>query len=258
MHAQLLRTFVMHHPPEKPAVVRSKFAWKSIGILVAMALTIYVFIAYIIAPFLWTRYERRHPWLADAPDVTHIRDGHPGDPLNVALVGSEAEVERIMAAAGWYAANPLGIQSDVRIAVDTVLERPYDEAPVSNLYLFGRKEDLAYEQPVGDDPRRRHHVRFWRCARSDESGRPVWIGAVTYDERVGLSHTTGQITHHIAPDVDKERDRLLDGLQKTGLLASVEIINGFHTTLEGKNGGGDAWRTDGRLFIGRIHPQSLQ
>jgi hypothetical protein len=208
----------------------------------------------VIAPLVWKRYEHRHPWLADAPDVTHIKDGHPGDPLNVALVGAEDEVKEIMKAAGWYPANPLGIKSDLRIAADTVLERPYDEAPVSNLYLFGRKEDLAYEKPVGDDPRRRHHVRYWRSPKPDESGRTVWMGAVTYDARVGLSHTTGQITHHIAPDVDAERDRLFDELEKTGRLASVEAIAGFHKVLEGKNGGGDPWHTDGRLFVGVIRP----
>jgi hypothetical protein len=215
-----------------------------------MSMVAYVLAAYVVAPWLWSRYERRRPWLADAPNVTRLKDGHPGDPLNVALAGAEEEVHTIMRAAGWYPANPLGIESDLRIAADTVLERPYDEAPVSNLYLFGRKEDLAFEKPVGDDPQRRHHVRFWQCAQPNEDGRPVWIGAVTFDKGVGLSHTTGQITHHIDSDVDAERDRLFNELKTTGRLASVEIIDGFHQVLQGKNGGGDLWRTDGRLFLG--------
>src|SRR6185369_11715834 len=104
-----------------------------------------------------------------------------------------------MLAAGWHAADPLGLRSDLEIAADTVLARPYEDAPVSNLYLFGRKEDLAFEQPAGDDPRRRHHVRFWKSSKVDDQGRPAWVGSATYDQRVGLSHTTGQITHHIAP-----------------------------------------------------------
>jgi hypothetical protein len=41
-----------------------------------------------------------------------------------------------------------------------VFKRPDDEAPVSTLYLFGRKEDLAFEKPVGGSPKERHHVRF--------------------------------------------------------------------------------------------------
>ena len=73
-----------------------------------------------------------------------------------------------------------------------VFKRSYDDAPVSSLYLFGRGEDLAFEQPVGDDPRQRHHVRFWRIEEVDPDGLPVWIGAAIYDRRVRLSHTTGQ------------------------------------------------------------------
>src|SRR5271168_2343313 len=45
-----------------------------------------------------------------------------------------------------------------RIVADSVLRRPDDDAPVSNLFLFGRKQDLAFEQPVGGGPRRRHHL----------------------------------------------------------------------------------------------------
>ena len=33
-----------------------------------------------------------------------------------------------------------------------------DQAPVSSLYLFGRKEDLAFEKQVGDDPRQVAHL----------------------------------------------------------------------------------------------------
>jgi hypothetical protein len=120
------------------------------------------------------------------------------------------------------------------------------------LYLFGRKQDFAFEQPVGDDPRRRHHVRFWRSPETDDQGRPAWFGAVTYDERVGLSHTTGEITHHIGPDVDAERDKLIADLQKAGKLTETYWIDNFQPQHEGKNGGGDPWRTDGRLEVGVI------
>jgi len=29
-------------------------------------------------------------------------------------------------------------------------------------------------------------------------------------------------------------------------------VSGFHTIREGRNGGGDPWHTDGRLFVGVI------
>ncbi len=212
----------------------------------------YVIVAYALMPLIWKFYVHRHPALDDVPGITHTTTGIPGDPVNVALVGTRAEVESIMLAAGWYAADALGLEADLRIATDTVLERPYGAAPVSSLYLFGRKEDLAYEKPVGDDPRQRNHVRFWQSTRNDPDGRPVWMGSATYDERVGLSHTTGEITHHIGADVDAERGRLLHDLEQTGQLSETYTVNNFHKVREGRNGGGDPWHTDGGLSVGVI------
>lgn len=215
-------------------------------------LLVYVAAAYLFVPAFWLRYAEHHPSLDDVPGITHTKTGIPGDPINVALIGTEAQVKHIMAAAGWYPADALSVRSDLRIATDTVLKRQYDDAPVSSLYLFGRKEDLAFEQPVGDNPRHRNHVRFWRSNEAPVDGRPVWVGAASYDERVGFSHTTGEVTHHIAPDVDAERDHLFDDLKQTGDLADSYTVDGFHKTLKGRNGGGDPWYTDGRLFVGVI------
>src|SRR5262249_23603625 len=157
------------------------------------------------------------------------------DPLNVALIGTEAELKNIMRAAKWHPADPLSLRSDLRIAVDSVLKRPYDDAPVSSLYLFGRKEDLAFERPVDNNPRQRHHVRFWKTEVVDEDGRPVWVGSAIFDDRVGLNRRTGQITHHTAPDIDAERDKLFHDLRQTGDLAEEFIVTGFHKVREGRN-----------------------
>jgi hypothetical protein len=217
-------------------------------------LLLYLLTAYLIAPAVWVRYARRHPSFDEIPRITYTGDGHPGDPLNVSLIGTERQVKTIMVAAKWYPADPLTFRSCLEIASATVLKRPYDAAPVSNLYLFGRKEDLAFEQPVGRDPRHRHHVRFWRTENVDSDGRPIWIGAAIYDKKVGFSHTTGQITHHTGADIDAERDYLFRCLERTGDLVEVFVVNDFHKIREGKNGGGDPWHTDGNLYTGVIRP----
>lgn len=213
--------------------------------------------AYLIVPRLWQFYFRYRPAVTEVDRITQTSDRHPGDPVNIVLVGSDTEVVRGMTATGWFPANPITFRSSARIVEDSVLRRPDDDAPVSDLFLFGRKEDLAFEQPVGDSPRQRHHVRFWRSDKLHED-RPAWIGAATFDERVGFSHTTGQITHHIGPDVDLERDLIANELQKAGLVQSIEWDNGFHSHLEGRNGGGDLWRTDGRLAIVVMHANTTR
>ena len=227
--------------------VRRRLLYAALGLAAT-----YLVAAYIVIPLLWRRYTGDHPALADIPNITHTATGIPGDPLNVAIIATERELKRIMVAAKWYPANPLTFESCLEIAEATVLKRPYDEAPVSSLYYDGRKEDLAFEMPVGPDPRKRHHVRFWKTKKLDGDGRPVWVGSATFDERVGMSDTTGEVTHHIAPDVDAERNHLMETLKATGDVTEEYSVPGFHKVREGKNGGGDPWYTDGDLAVAVI------
>lgn len=242
--------------PAPPAAPPSRPRRKRLLVLAVALVLAYLAAAYLVAPLVWRAYERRHPALAQLPTLTRTGNGIPGDPLNVALIATESELKTAMLEAGWYPADPLTLQSCLAIAVDTVLRRSYDHAPVSNLFLWDRKQDLAFEQPVGNDPRKRHHVRFWRSAEVDDSGRPLWAGAATYDERVGLSHDTGQITHHIGADVDAERDHVVSTLRTAGRLGEVSWIYDFQDPPQGRNGGGDPWHTDGRLALGTVASES--
>jgi len=238
--------------PQSPPPLQRRSTTRRIAKWAATVIVLYLVFAYVVAPALWRLYAYRHPSFDGVPRITETGDHHPGDPLNVALIGTEIEVKRILVAARWYPADPLTLRSCLEIAEASVLKRPYDAAPVSNLYLMGRKQDLAFEQPVDDNPRERHHVRFWRTERVDPDGRPLWVGAAIFDQRVGISRTTLQITHFIAPDIDAERDYLFRDLERTKRLAEVFVVDDFHQVREGKNGGGDPWHTDGKLYVGVI------
>lgn len=219
-------------------------------LLVALAAVpaIYVASAYEFVPAAWRIVERRHPALEVVGTRAFTSAGIPGDPLNIAFVGTEAALHRSMLQAGWFPADPITLHSSFRIAADSVAHKPYADAPVSNLFLYGRRQDLAFEQAANDDPSKRHHVRFWLTEPRDAMNRTLWIGAATYDSGVGLSHTTGQITHHIAPAVDEERDKLLADLQRQGNM-TIKWIEEFQTQHEGRNGGGDRFITDGKLLV---------
>jgi hypothetical protein len=224
------------------------------GRWILLAVAVYLALAYLVLPALWRHYEHL-PAMASMPKVTRAPDGLPGDPLNVALVGTEAEVQRAFAAARWYPADPITLRSALGIAEGVVLRRPDPEAPVSDLFLFRRRQDLAFEKDVGGSPRERNHVRLWRTEVRADGDRPVWIGAATFDRSVGLSHTTGQITHHIAADIDAERDRLMQNLVAAGQLSALFFVTGVGPTLNGRNGGGDRYFTDGELAVGVLAPE---
>ncbi len=234
------------HPRKRSRVRR----WSRHGLKALAALTAFwLLLAYLIAPFFWTHYEH-HPAMIDAPRVSLTAQGIPGDPLNVGLIGSKEELVKAMTAAGWDPADPVTLRTSLEIADSVLLGRPYLDAPVSPLFVFGRKQDLAFEKPVGSSARQRHHVRFWKSTELGQGGAPLWIGAVTFDRSVGLSHRTGQITHHVGPDVDAERDALMAGLGRRGSLREIFQVTGVGATLFGRNGGGDRYYTDGELTVG--------
>lgn len=167
---------------------------------------LYGLLAYFLVPLVWRHYEHQKD-LAGLTMITHTHDGIPGDPINVGAVGSEADLLCAMHAAQWFPADPVTLRSSVEIVGSVLLDRPYRGAPVSPLYCQGKRQDFAFEKPAGKSPDRRHHVRFWKVLDRGEEGRAVWLGAATFDRGVGFSHKDGRITHHIAPNVDADRDR---------------------------------------------------
>jgi hypothetical protein len=52
------------------------------------------------------------------------------------------------------------------------------------------------------------------------------------------------------------RDKLFADLKATGDVSAFDIIQGFHKGLEGRNGEGNRWYTDGDLYQGTIKPAS--
>jgi hypothetical protein len=209
---------------------------------------LYFLLAYIVLPLTWRHYEHQHA-LADLSMVTRTAHGIPGDPLNVGLVGSRDDVLCAMNAAGWYPADPITLRSSIAIAGSVLLDRPYHEAPVSHLYYNGRRQDLAFELPVGISADRRHHVRFWRALERGQEGRAVWLGAATFDRGVGFSRDDARVTHHIGPDIDAERDLITAGLRRARVVQTIYEVAGIGPTVDGHNGEGDIYYTDGDIKI---------
>jgi hypothetical protein len=216
-------------------------------------IALYVLAAYVVLPRIWTHYEHE-PGLTGRPMLTVTASGIPGDPLNVGLVATKEEAIRALAAAGWYPADPVTLKTSIEIAGSVLFDRPYRDAPVSPLFYEGRQQDFAFEKPVGGSADRRHHVRFWETLPRGEAGRPVFLGSVTFDRSSGVSHYTGQITHHIGPDIDAERDYLIAELIAADMLTEIFHVTGIGATLLGRNGGGDPYYTDGEITLGIVSP----
>lgn len=216
-----------------------------------LVIVFWVLVAYLVLP-------RLHRILTGiyVPDYfigrTRTADGLLGDPVNLALMGTAEQVHAALQRGGWIRADELTGRTGWRIVTTTLSRRSYSRAPVSPLFLFGRRQDFAYQQEVDGNPTQRHHVRFWKCP--DDwllpGGFAVdWLAAGTYDRSVGLSLFTLQVTHKIDQDTDVEREHIIETVRSASPEVGLDILRDFSTGYHSRNGGGDLIRTDGDLPV---------
>lgn len=217
----------------------------------AVAIVGYIVVSYLILPATWSRIEHE-PGLSKRSMVTLTAQGIPGGPINVGLIGTREDVVSAFHAAGWYPADPITLRTSLEIVGSVLLDRSYKAAPVSPLYFEGRREDLAFEKPEGVSADRRQHVRLWLVLQSGVEARPLWLGSASFDSGVTLSRDTGQVTHRIAPNIDQERNRLIGDLNQARMVTGIFEIRGIGPTLNGRNGEGDPYYTDGEIWMATL------
>ncbi len=203
----------------------------------ALAVT-YGIAAYIILPYA-IRMGLKILQRKSVPSFTITGDGLPGDPVNLGLVGTLHQLRAAFATLGWSEADRLNLSSSWRMVRAFVLKTPYPTAPFSTLYLFGRGQDIGFQKPIDNSPRKRHHVRFWalnlaraedtlgsasfwfNTDRPSEDERVLWVGAGTKDTGISLTKLTFQITHATDSDTNAERDFIIAELKKYGTIDSI-------------------------------------
>jgi len=117
------------------------------------------------------------------PRITQTQSGADGDPINMVFVGSQEQILHSFQKAGWLIADPITPQTAEKIAANSLAHSSYPTAPVSNLSVFGRVQDLAFEQPT-NDVQKRGHIRLWKTGTLI-GGQLVWVGQAPMIE--GLS-----------------------------------------------------------------------
>ncbi|HCH34278.1 MAG: hypothetical protein UY35_C0006G0013 [Candidatus Saccharibacteria bacterium GW2011_GWC2_48_9] len=204
----------------------------------------YCAVAYGMIPSLFRLYHVivKHDHI---PLYVTTSDGWASDPVNLALIVKDKNhLLKVMKKAGWYEADPLTLKNAIREVWSILFNTSYPEAPVSNLYLFNRPHELAFQIPTNDQlsARTRHHVRFWRLEapvddRKDHNHfdfwseklfkwlhleKEIWIGACTEEFRaIDFQWRTGRFTHAGSHESDKERDFVIQTLTDTRKVRSV-------------------------------------
>lgn len=195
--------------------------------------------------------QRFDTLLAQLPRRTAVRvNGPPSDFLNAIFVGSDAQIDSAFRAAGWSTAEKISARSDFRTFWSALRGKGDEHQPVSTQVAFGRLPDLVYQRVV-DTFAKRHHVRLWRSSLL-WNGQSVWIAAATRDIGVRLSAAHRGFTHRTDPEIDDERNVLVEDLQVSGgvqALSLVPSINSVHEYFAGKV------RSDGRVAVIVLAPR---
>ena len=196
------------------------------------------------------------------PRFATALEGSYVDPVNIILVGTRKQLRKAFNKIGWFKADDLNIRTSGKMIIKFLRNKPYPEAPFSWLFLFGKKQDIGFQQPEGTSPRKRHHIRFWGVD-TDKIEDPLdikfwtekkkininkclsWVGAGSEDLGFGFSRLTFKISHRINHQVDNERKYILDCLKKEKLIGGVT----YYKSGEFKVG---KYISDGKIAVAKL------
>jgi hypothetical protein len=223
----------------------------------------YVLGAYLLVPALIRLIRIIRP-AGHLPLYCVTPDGFASDPLNIGIIATRKQLIESMQQAGWHVADPHSLKNTGREVLSLIFHRHYENAPVSSLYLFGRRQDIAFEIPVEGVLGGRHHVRFWattydkkthisvrnihwRKRRAYVQGEHLlWLGAASLDNGVTFIRHNMQVSHMIHPDTNQERELIVQQLKAVGLVDKIDFLKL-----------GKAYKLVNRVWRGSLHSDGV-
>ncbi len=185
----------------------------------------------------------------EIPRRVQDEQGNPGDMVNFALIGTEAQVKSAFTAAGWVAVDKSTQDAILHGLLATLSHKGYTEMPMSTLTLFGRPQDLSYARA---DPLAvaavRNHLRLWKTSETVD-GKPLWVGAATHDNGFEKDQRTGGVTHRIDPKIDGERNYIEESFQNAGVVAGAAFVTPSNPLTRAKTATGGSFESDGRIVV---------
>ena len=205
------------------------------------------------------------------PPYTHAADGLSSDPVNIVLYGTKQQLLDAFTSIGWTVADKLTPFTTAKMIIKFLQNKPYPTAPFIPLFLFGRKQDFGFQEPIGNSPRKRHHVRFWGAnpenkltsaesvlkhitdikywirKQTFKNDEPVmWVGAGTKDIGFAFAKLTYQFSHKVDAHIDEERDHILGELAKATKISDIQHITSPLPV-------GRKFISDGQIVTAKLH-----
>ncbi|MGH8784193.1 MAG: LssY C-terminal domain-containing protein [Cupriavidus necator] len=193
--------------------------------------------------------------------VTNQDGSKNGDPVNLVVVGGLDDAFPALVRRGWSPTEQKWSGAIWKMVTSALSGERYANAPVSDLYLFGRAQDLAL-QKARDTIHQRNHLRLWLTTMRYH-GKAVWVGQISRDIGVRLTfHSPTLTTHKIDPDVDEARTALTEDMAYSQSLVKLGLVKGVGAAPQSaprKNLTTDPYYTDGyrQVLVFDHAPRSL-
>lgn len=182
-----------------------------------------------------------------------------GDVINFVLVGDDEDILAAFIRRGWRQTEVRYKSSIFKTLKSFLFKSEYDNSPVSDLFVFDRHQDMAWQKPR-KSIHFRNHLRLW-LTPLEYKGKAVWLGAISRDIGVkGNLHSPFFMTHRIDSDVDEARDYLLTDFIASGSVKQFAYVTGSKpSSYENprKNFTGDPIYTDGLRVVMFISDEQI-
>ncbi len=148
--------------------------------------------------------------------------GDKREPINIIIAADSLnELEMYMGKAGWRPADETNFSNILKRAKAIITDENYYNSPVTSAFWRSRIQDAAFEKPaLRAGIAEMHWLRIWRTGEKTSDNKEIFVGSASYDISLG-----SKFIHEIKPDIDAERDALLDSLYASGAVQSYSIIN---------------------------------
>jgi undecaprenyl-diphosphatase len=183
-----------------------------------------------------------------APRFSEDITGEPMEPINVILIGSEADLGKAFAQDGWEPTDKISFESTWRLIGAELRNQPPPRAPGLPTFWRGHPNQRGFQHvDIGGSPRERHHLHLWDTDFR-VSGNSIWLGTVHFDKEAKTKSGRGLLIHEVDPAVDKERDALRAVLLQSKCAGKIEeaVVT---EPMAGKNAIGNPFFTDGKAIV---------
>jgi hypothetical protein len=186
-------------------------------------------------------------WVRQMPQRSTTTKHVDADLFNLVFLGSLEQVQAAFREAGWHNSDAVSKHSFEHNLYALLNNSGYAQQPMAKFLLEGKPEDMNWQKGLNSYGRR-DHLRIWQWSGEEQSD-SVWLSSSTHDTSAILSVKYHGFVHHISPNIDDERSKVIRDLNFAGCVSSVSYVSRPGISTITQNATGDAVRTDGSIAV---------